>query len=73
METWIIVAIDPICGMTVDEATARSAEKVWRTYYFCSDQCRQKFPASLRPRRPHLRSHRRAPQVRLPHAPGSAE
>ena len=46
MERWIIVAIDPICGMTVDEATAPHAEKEWRTYYFCSDQCRQKFLAS---------------------------
>lgn len=40
------MAIDPICGMTVDEATARSAEKDGQTFYFCSDHCRQKFLAS---------------------------
>jgi Cu+-exporting ATPase len=42
----------PICGMTVDEATALHAERDGRTVYFCSDQCRQKFlsaPASAKP------------------------
>jgi Cu+-exporting ATPase len=43
------MAIDPICGMTVDEATARSAEKDGQTSYFCSDHCRQKFLASDTP------------------------
>jgi P-type Cu+ transporter len=37
------VAIDPICGMTVDAATARSAEHDGQTVYFCSEHCRQKF------------------------------
>jgi Cu+-exporting ATPase len=37
------VTKDPICGMTVDEATALHAERVGKTFYFCSDQCRQKF------------------------------
>jgi Cu+-exporting ATPase len=37
------MAIDPICGMTVDEATAQSAERDGRTVYFCSEHCRQKF------------------------------
>jgi Cu+-exporting ATPase len=41
-----MMAIDPVCGMTVDEATARSAEKDGRTFYFCSDYCRQKFLTS---------------------------
>jgi Cu+-exporting ATPase len=40
------MALDPICGMTVDEATARSAEKGGRTFYFCSDHCRQTFLTS---------------------------
>jgi Cu+-exporting ATPase len=40
------MATDPICGMTVDEATARSAEKDGQTFYFCSDHSRQKFLAS---------------------------
>jgi P-type Cu+ transporter len=37
------VTKDPICGMTVDEATALHAERDGKTYYFCSDHCRQKF------------------------------
>ena len=40
------MAIDPICGMTVDEATARSAERDGQTFYFCSEHCRQKFLGS---------------------------
>jgi P-type Cu+ transporter len=34
---------DPICGMTVDEATAIHAERDGKTSYFCSDHCRAKF------------------------------
>ncbi len=34
---------DPICGMTVDEATALQAERNGRTFYFCSEHCRKKF------------------------------
>ncbi len=37
------MALDPICGMTVDEATARSGERDGTMYYFCSEHCRQKF------------------------------
>jgi Cu+-exporting ATPase len=37
------MAIDPVCGMTVDEATAPSAERAGETFYFCCDHCRQKF------------------------------
>ncbi len=37
------MAIDPICGMTVDESTAISAERDGQTYYFCCDHCRKKF------------------------------
>mgnify|MGYP001792404515 CR=1 FL=1 len=37
------VTKDPICGMTVDEATALHAERDGKTFYFCSDHCRQKF------------------------------
>ena len=39
------MAIDPICGMTVDEATALSAERDGKTYYFCHEHCRRKFLA----------------------------
>jgi Uncharacterized conserved protein len=43
---------DPICGMTVDESTALHAERDGKTFYFCSDPCRQKFlstPAGAKP------------------------
>jgi len=45
-------AIDPICGMTVDTASALHAEREGKTFYFCSDHCRQKFlstPAGSKP------------------------
>ena len=37
------MAIDPICGMTVDESTGLKAEKDGTTFFFCSDYCRRKF------------------------------
>ncbi len=38
--------LDPVCGMTVDPATAKhKAEHEGLTYYFCSAGCRQKFEA----------------------------
>ena len=38
------MAIDPVCGMEVDEKTAPArTQHQGRTYYFCSDECRQKF------------------------------
>ncbi|SCK20389.1 Cu+-exporting ATPase [Variovorax sp. HW608] len=33
------LAKDPICGMMVDKATALSAERGNRKYYFCSESC----------------------------------
>jgi Cu(I)/Ag(I) efflux system membrane fusion protein len=40
-------AVDPVCGMTVDPqeaaAAGRQAEYKSTTYYFCSDDCKQKF------------------------------
>src|SRR6266478_5626078 len=40
-------AIDPVCSMTVDPATARggSVEHEGKTYYFCCCSCREKFQA----------------------------
>ncbi|MDP2653215.1 MAG: YHS domain-containing protein [Candidatus Omnitrophota bacterium] len=43
MKTSKPVTKDPICGMTVDEATALHAERDGKTFYFCGDHCRQKF------------------------------
>jgi xanthine dehydrogenase accessory factor len=41
------LAIDPICGMEVDPATAKwSAEKDGLTYYFCAPGCRRAFLAA---------------------------
>jgi Cu+-exporting ATPase len=39
------MAKDPICGMTVDEATALRAERDGQIFYFCSEHCRQEFLA----------------------------
>ena len=37
-------AIDPVCGMQVDEATAAgTSEYQGRTYYFCSTGCKRQF------------------------------
>ena len=41
------VTKDPVCGMTVDQATAIHAERDGKKYYFCSDGCRQKFLSTL--------------------------
>ena len=43
------MATDPICGMTVDEVNARHEERDGKTFYFCSEVCRQKFLAKLQP------------------------
>ncbi len=37
------MAIDPICGMEVDDRTALSAEHEGNTCYFCSPACRDRF------------------------------
>jgi Cu+-exporting ATPase len=34
------MAKDPICDMTVDEATGLRAERDGQTFYFCSEYCR---------------------------------
>jgi P-type Cu+ transporter len=40
------MAIDPICGMKVDERKALSAERDGQKFYFCSAGCREKFLAA---------------------------
>ncbi len=38
------MAIDPICGMTVDEKTAKyKSEYKGKQYYFCAQGCKDKF------------------------------
>ena len=39
------MAIDPVCNMEVDEKTGLSGEKDGKTYYFCSEGCKQEFLA----------------------------
>lgn len=34
---------DPVCGMTVDQATALHADRDGETFYFCSAHCQEKF------------------------------
>ncbi|TAK07365.1 MAG: YHS domain-containing protein [Candidatus Manganitrophaceae bacterium] len=36
---------DPVCGMEVEAAKAKTSVFVGRTYYFCSNDCREKFEA----------------------------
>jgi YHS domain-containing protein len=38
--------VDPVCGMTVENATAKSAVYQGQAYYFCSQSCRDKFEAA---------------------------
>ena len=38
--------VDPVCGMTVATAGAKSAVHAGRAYYFCSPDCREKFEAA---------------------------
>lgn len=40
---------DPVCGMTVDPATAISAEVHGRIHHFCSAGCRNTFTAEHDP------------------------
>ena len=37
------MATDPVCKMIVDEASALRAERNGKTFWFCSEHCRQKF------------------------------
>lgn len=42
----VVMAVDPVCGMAVENRKAVSAEWDGVTYYFCSRGCRQEFLAS---------------------------
>ena len=39
-------AADPVCGMSVETASAKPSLYQGRAYYFCSTTCRDKFEAS---------------------------
>ncbi len=38
--------VDPVCDKTVETATAKSAAYQGHVYYFCSQDCREKFEAA---------------------------
>ena len=38
--------VDPVCGMTVETASGKSAVYQGQVYYFCSQTCREKFEAA---------------------------
>lgn len=41
------MARDPVCGMDVDERTAKyKSEYMGETYYFCSGHCKETFDKS---------------------------
>ncbi len=71
------MAKDPICGMTVDEATSLHAERDGQTFYFCSEHCREKFLAGSKTEKPRTETKAKSgytcpmhPEVRQDH-PGS--
>jgi len=37
---------DPVCGMMVEKASARSQEHQGKTWHFCSQECLDKFKAA---------------------------
>jgi YHS domain-containing protein len=41
------IAVDPICGMTVEKTTALKFERDGQTYYFCSQTCLHTFESQL--------------------------
>jgi len=72
------MAIDPVCGMTVEEATARERFVVeGNTYYFCSAHCRTTFAADPKPylaaKGGAAAAHSQGPIAHQAHAPAAAE
>ena len=53
------MAIDPVCGMTVDESSGLVAERDGQTFHFCSEHCRREFLSGGKPAGdgPHDRHH----------------
>jgi len=44
MEVSINMVKDPVCGMNVDEKTAKfKSEYMGKTYYFCNQSCKEVF------------------------------
>lgn len=56
-------AVDPVCGMTIATRDAKTAVHERQVYYFCSQDCREKFEASPQ-------SYRSAPADATAHMEG---
>ena len=54
------MAIDPICGMTVDEKSALHTERDGKILYFCCEHCRKKFLSTPNSRKPEEKPHGKA-------------
>ena len=59
MEDWaqsVAAVKDPVCGMTVDPATAtHSLERAGKTYFFCCVKCKEKFRENPNAHLPQLK------------------
>jgi putative ABC transport system ATP-binding protein len=44
----VTMAVDPVCGMSVEREKAISTERDGQTYYFCARGCRDEFMATAR-------------------------
>jgi len=63
------MAIDPICGMQVDEAKGLSTERDGKTFFFCSPFCREKFLRGEIPSKPshhHMAAEPAVVSIALP-------
>lgn len=42
-----VAAVDPVCGMTIEESDAvGTSEYEGKTYYFCSKDCKEEFDSA---------------------------
>ena len=68
------MATDPVCGMTVNEATALRADRDGQPFFFCSEHCRRTFlngGAASVPAAPAHAHHRAEPTPPASPAPVS--
>ena len=63
------MAKDPICGISVDEATALHAERDGETFYFCSEHCQKKFLTQAQPVSSDIDAHSNHNHSHHEHAP----
>jgi putative ABC transport system ATP-binding protein len=45
----VTMAIDPVCGMSVEREKAISVEREGQLYYFCAKGCREEFMNEFKP------------------------